>query len=169
MLCTNQTMTATAFRLLQRPSPSASCEWNWSLFGNVHNKLCNRLTSKCKSNLTVEAAATDSNESVSSESDSDTEWPPSQLSDCQSIVEYNKALIQLSLHSLCKCHMYLRIIIIIAGIVNISYYFWSFTRVPIVLRISKISWKETKPGKKKLVFLPHNIFRKFCIPSWNLP
>lgn len=96
------------------------------------------LTSKWKSNLTVEAAAMDSNESLSSESDSNTERPPPQLSDYQPIVEY-KALIQLSLRSLCNCHMYLTIFIIIAGIVNISYYFWSFTGVPIVFRISKIS------------------------------
>lgn len=62
-------------------------------------------------NLNVEAAAIDSDASVSSDSDWDTEWPFSQLSHQWSFAEEEEVFIPFPSHSLRNYCMYLIIII----------------------------------------------------------
>lgn len=43
-LCTSEALSPVAAIILQIPPTSAASERNWSLFGNTHTKVCNRLT-----------------------------------------------------------------------------------------------------------------------------
>ncbi|XP_042146390.1 uncharacterized protein LOC121835913 [Ixodes scapularis] len=77
-LCTNQPLTPLACRLLQIPPSSATCERNWSQFGNVDKEVLNRLAGErvkklvyVHSNLNLKNSSTDVNASVPLSSDSD--------------------------------------------------------------------------------------------------
>ncbi|XP_077485379.1 uncharacterized protein LOC144095562 [Amblyomma americanum] len=79
-LCTNQPLTPLACRLLQIPPSSASCERNWSRFGNVHTRIRNRLSGErvrklvyVQSNLAVDTTSIPASARSAASSDSDSE------------------------------------------------------------------------------------------------